>query len=200
MNRIRGKITYANVISTLCLVLLLGGGTAYAASQLDKGSVGTQQLKNEAVTPAKLSKQAKANLEGPKGPAGATGATGPQGAKGDQGPRGPEGERGPTGVATAYAYVLPGGAVEPERSVGVTSADVTHAATGAYCIHDLAFTIRSAVANPVDVVAPLGARVLPEPFPKASANPCGLGQTRVEIFNTSTNAAVDANFIVWLEK
>jgi hypothetical protein len=29
MNRIRGKLTYANVISTLCLVLLIGGGTAY---------------------------------------------------------------------------------------------------------------------------------------------------------------------------
>ena len=36
MNRLRGKLTYSNIISTLCLVLLLGGGTAYAASQLEK--------------------------------------------------------------------------------------------------------------------------------------------------------------------
>jgi hypothetical protein len=53
MNRLRGKLTYANVISTLCLFLLLGGG-AYAASGLSKNSVGTKQLKNSSVTAKKL--------------------------------------------------------------------------------------------------------------------------------------------------
>jgi hypothetical protein len=51
---LRGKLTYANVISTLCLFLLIGGGTAFAASQLAKNSVGSKQLKKNAVTSAKV--------------------------------------------------------------------------------------------------------------------------------------------------
>jgi hypothetical protein len=48
-----GKFTYSNVVSTLCLFLLLGGG-AYAATQLPKNSVGTKQLKRGAVTGGKI--------------------------------------------------------------------------------------------------------------------------------------------------
>jgi hypothetical protein len=55
MRTIRGKLTYANVISTLCLFLLLGGGAALAAGKLGKNSVGTQQIKDNAVTEAKIS-------------------------------------------------------------------------------------------------------------------------------------------------
>jgi hypothetical protein len=88
MHRIRRKLTYSNVISTFCLVLLLGGGTAYAASQFGKETIGTRALKKEAVTPAKLSAKAKATLTGPAGAKGATGATGPQGAPGTAGAAG----------------------------------------------------------------------------------------------------------------
>jgi hypothetical protein len=99
MKRLGSKLTYANVISTLCLVLLVGGGTAYAAGEmLPKNSVGSKQIKKEAVTPAKLSKASKAALTGPAGStgaAGATGATGLQGAKGETGPIGP---------STVYAF------------------------------------------------------------------------------------------------
>lgn len=31
LSRLRSKLTYANVVSTLCLFLLLGGSTAWAA-------------------------------------------------------------------------------------------------------------------------------------------------------------------------
>lgn len=54
MKRLHAKITYANVVSTLCLLLLVGGGTAFAAGQLSAKSVGTKQLKKNAVTTAKL--------------------------------------------------------------------------------------------------------------------------------------------------
>jgi hypothetical protein len=50
MHRLRGYLTYSNVVSTLCLALLLCGGTAYAATALAKSSVGSKQLKKEAVT------------------------------------------------------------------------------------------------------------------------------------------------------
>jgi len=51
---LRGKLTYSNVISTLCLFLLIGGGTAFAASHLAKNSVGSKQIKKNAVTTAKI--------------------------------------------------------------------------------------------------------------------------------------------------
>lgn len=50
----RKHLTYANVISTLCLFLVLGGGAAFAATKVAKSSVGTEQLKGEAVTKGKL--------------------------------------------------------------------------------------------------------------------------------------------------
>ena len=45
MRRIRRHLTYANVISTVCLFLLLGGG-AYAAFHLPPNSVKSRQIKN----------------------------------------------------------------------------------------------------------------------------------------------------------
>lgn len=54
MSRFRIRLTYANVISTLALFLVLGGGAAYAAAHLPKNSVGAGQLKNGAVTGAKV--------------------------------------------------------------------------------------------------------------------------------------------------
>jgi hypothetical protein len=49
----RERLTYANVVSTLCLFILLGGG-AYAAVKLPKNSVGTKQIKKNAVTGVKV--------------------------------------------------------------------------------------------------------------------------------------------------
>jgi hypothetical protein len=55
MHRIRGKMTYANVVATLALFLVLAGGTAFAARQmLPKNSVGSRQIKNGAITAAKI--------------------------------------------------------------------------------------------------------------------------------------------------
>jgi hypothetical protein len=49
------RISYANVVSTLALFLVLTGGAAYAAHRyLTKKSVGTPQLKANAVTTSKI--------------------------------------------------------------------------------------------------------------------------------------------------
>ncbi len=57
MSRIRSRLTYANVMSSLAVFLVLGGATAFAAG-LAKNSVGSKQLKKNAVTTAKLKKNA----------------------------------------------------------------------------------------------------------------------------------------------
>jgi hypothetical protein len=58
MKPVRDKLSYANIVSTICLFLLLGGGAAYAASHLGKNSIGTKQLKKNAVTTAKIKNEA----------------------------------------------------------------------------------------------------------------------------------------------
>ena len=114
MQRIRGSLTYANVMVTILAVVVLGGGTAYAVTELPKESVGTKQLQRGAVTPAKLSAAARAastGRPGPAGPAGAQGAQGPAGAMGAPGERGPAGpllETLPSGATLRGNYAVAG--------------------------------------------------------------------------------------------
>ena len=53
MKQIRKRLTYANVMSSIAVFLVLGGATALAAG-LAKNSVGSKQLKKNAVTSAKI--------------------------------------------------------------------------------------------------------------------------------------------------
>lgn len=58
MDRIRKRLTYANVMSTVAAFLALGGATAFAAGTLGANSVGTAQLQPSAVTTGKIAKEA----------------------------------------------------------------------------------------------------------------------------------------------
>jgi hypothetical protein len=59
VKQIRKRLTYANVMSSMAVFLVLGGATAIAAKQvLPKKSVGAKQLKSNAVTTAKIKKNA----------------------------------------------------------------------------------------------------------------------------------------------
>jgi hypothetical protein len=58
LKQIRNRLTYANVMSSIAVFLILGGASAFAATQLGKDSVGTKQLKKNAVTAAKIKKNA----------------------------------------------------------------------------------------------------------------------------------------------
>ena len=51
--RLRTRLTYANAMSTIALFVALGG-VSYAATQLPPGSVGTKQLRDQAVTGRKV--------------------------------------------------------------------------------------------------------------------------------------------------
>jgi hypothetical protein len=94
VKQIKKRLTYANVMSSIAVFLVLGGGAAIAAG-LAKNSVGSKQLKKNAVTAAKIKKNAVTGAKvkagsltasnfaagqlpvGPKGDKGATGAPGP---------------------------------------------------------------------------------------------------------------------------
>jgi hypothetical protein len=110
MKALARRLTYANVVATLALFVALGGG-AYAATQLKKNSVGTRQLKDGAVTAAKLAAAAQAALRGAPGPRGEAGPKGAAGAKGDPGApgerglvgiEGPPGHEGPSGLGKVF--------------------------------------------------------------------------------------------------
>jgi hypothetical protein len=55
LKQIRNRLTYANVMSSIAVFLILGGGAAFAAKiVLPKNSVGSKQLKKNAVTETKI--------------------------------------------------------------------------------------------------------------------------------------------------
>jgi hypothetical protein len=92
----------ALLIAIVALVVAMGG-TSYAAFHLGKNTVGSSQLKHDAVRSSKVADgsllardfkagqlpQAKQPAAGPQGPQGAQGQPGEQGAAGPAGPAGP---------------------------------------------------------------------------------------------------------------
>jgi len=105
--RFRPRLTYANVMVTLLAALVLGGGAAYAESQLGKNSVGTRQLKKGAVTGLKVKDGSLRESDFAPGLLPATGpaAVASPGPAGLQGPRGAEGVAGTSHVFQASGSV-----------------------------------------------------------------------------------------------
>jgi hypothetical protein len=141
MTRVRGKLTYANVISTLALILAVGGGTAYAASAGGSASPGALKLcaakksgdlrlasgggckpGEQALSIDGRGTVGPAGAAGPAGPAGAQGERGGPGDRGLQGEQGVTGERGPAGPATILE--------SPDRRFTVTATNSGIAFTG----------------------------------------------------------------------
>lgn len=89
------KPTYANVCSTLALVLA-ASGTGYAAVTLPAGSVGSRELRDNAVRSVDIRNGTLRAPDFARGVLART--TGPQGPAGAAGPQGPEGRQGPVGV------------------------------------------------------------------------------------------------------
>jgi hypothetical protein len=96
MARMRRHLTYANIISTVCLFIVLGG-SAYAAV-----TITGKQVKNNSLTGADIrngtlqSVDLKRGVLPPAGTSG-TGAPGPQGPQGEPGPQGDQGPKGDAG-------------------------------------------------------------------------------------------------------
>ncbi len=114
--RLRARLSYANVVATLALFITLGG-TSYAAIKLPSNSVGSTQLRANAVTSAKvkdgsllLQDFSAAQRAALRGAAGSQGAQGAQGPKGDAGPQGLQGPKGDAGLQGLQGLQGPAGA------------------------------------------------------------------------------------------
>jgi hypothetical protein len=219
MRALRSKLTYANVISTLCLFLLLGGGAAMAASQLAPNSVGSRQIRNGAVTgpkirrasieATKLTALATSTLKGatgPRGAKGAAGAKGSTGAKGDRGATGPQGAQGPQGAPGspgAYATVL--NATPPEfKGAHPGFVAVERADLGAYCLTPTNGTDISHPLASGDWYGSLGQAFIVEPLAEGGVSFCSAGKLEILTFKLQKEAepvAVatnDASFTVFV--
>jgi hypothetical protein len=58
VDRLRGALSFENVLVTVVAFVVLAGGTAFAANQLGQKTVGAKQLKANAVTSKKIKKNA----------------------------------------------------------------------------------------------------------------------------------------------
>jgi hypothetical protein len=87
-----------NFVAYLALFFALGGTSIAAVNALPRNSVGTAQLKNGAVTKAKIAKKTISSLRGLRGLDGPTGPKGDTGAQGIPGQPGPKGDTGAQGI------------------------------------------------------------------------------------------------------
>lgn len=185
--------TRRNAVAYLALFIALGG-TGYAATRLPKNSVGTAQLKNGAVTAAKVKSHSLIGADFKAGqlPAGATGPAGAQG---------PKGEAGAPGAALGYAHVVVKSAaatIDPSRSLNVVQANVTHPATGVFCFSGLPFTPHNAIASldAAATVEPLIASVGLPPDEAVLAICGSTVQAVVATLNLNKKSNEDASFYV----
>ncbi|HET8952461.1 MAG TPA: type VI secretion system tube protein Hcp [Solirubrobacteraceae bacterium] len=136
LSNLTRRLTYANVTSTACLFILLGG-SAYAATAITGSDVRNGSLTGADVRDHSLRARDFRAGELPRGPEGAPGPAGP---KGNPGPAGPQGEPGAAGGKVdppaairepVGRLVLPGIAgAGPQGAIEVRSLAWANALTG----------------------------------------------------------------------
>lgn len=163
MRKIRAHLTYANVMSSIAVFLLLGGGIATAAKQQNTKKIGATQIKASAVTTAKIKNEAvetaklkNAAVTNAKLGAAAVGADNlADGAvttakiandavNGDKVNESTLSEVPSAASANpaVFAAVAATGGVDPGNSKGLTSPNVSHPQKGVYCISVPSFAPR----------------------------------------------------------
>lgn len=138
MKQIRSRLTYANVMSSIAVFLVLGGATAFAATKIGSGqlkanSVLTGKIKKEAVTTSKIKNNA------------VTGAKVNESTLGQV----PSAAVATIGSPRAYAKVLnnKGGlGVDEKYSSGISDSSVTFVGGSVYCF-ELGFTPKNVQAT-----------------------------------------------------
>ena len=138
MTRIRRHLTYANVMSSIAVFLVLGGGAAYAAkkingNQLKGGSVTTAKLRRGAVTTSKIRKgSVKANKISRGAVTNAKLANGAVTLE-----KLVPGFVAPTAEKLSHAANISSAGTVLAGSLGIAQANVSHPSAGFYCFSGL---------------------------------------------------------------
>jgi hypothetical protein len=166
MEELRRRLNYANVMATVALFVALGG-SAYAAIQLPKNSVGPKQLKKNAVTTAKVKNGAitgaKINLPTlgtvPSATSAASATTAATASKAsDSDALGGQPASAYARSTVVRSATVVGGALIAAKSEGITSKNLLQTGEGIYCLKGLDPAPRTAVAS-VDITAEQGSTV-----------------------------------------
>jgi hypothetical protein len=164
---LRHRPSPAIVIACVALLLALGG-VSWAATALPRNSVGTAQLKNNAVTSGKVKNHSllRADFKSGQVPRGPAGPAGPTGATGAAGPKGPTGPAGPAGTANIrWALIAADATIVSKSDSNIT---LTSHSTGNYILNfGSAIDTKLILASPAQAGGDTGARG------PVSAGPCG---------------------------
>ena len=146
------RLTYSNVVSTICLFVLLGG-SAYAATKITGA-----QVKNNSLTSADVRNGSLRAVDFKRGllPYSAPGQPG-SGPIGPQGPAGPQGERGLDGLPGGDGKVGPAGAKGETGAKGDAGAKGDTGARGETGAKgDIGATGPKGAAGPAGPIGPVG--------------------------------------------
>jgi hypothetical protein len=165
MKTIKGRLTYANVMSSLAVFLILGGGAAIAAKQK---RIGTNKIKAQAITAGKLKNEAVSSQKLRSGAVSAeklaegsvtSSKIAREAIGADQianeaigGEKIRESTLSEVPSANSanpvlFARVSSNGSVDGAYSKGITSPNVSHPGPGVFCISVPSFIARGAQAT-----------------------------------------------------
>jgi hypothetical protein len=138
VKQIRKRLTYANIMSTVAVFLVLGGGAAYAAKKIGShelrgGAVTTAKIKRNAVTRSKIKAKAISTAKIASGAV--TNARLANGAVSFE--KLAPGFIAPAAEKLSHAANISAGGVVLAGSLGISQANVTHPSTGFYCFSGL---------------------------------------------------------------
>ncbi len=212
MRKFTRHLTYANVMASLAVFLVLGGAGAIAAkkntqkvgaSQLKASAVTTAKIKNGAVQSSKLAglsvstdKLAEGSVTGGKLADGSVtnAKLGPDAVSGDKVNEATLSEVPSANSAnpSVFARVNANATVDAGNSKGITSPNVTHPFTGVYCISVSSFTPRGGQVTPQAAATSTTAQIA-----IGGGEKCSGGAVQVSIWSSgAAPTATDAVFFV----
>jgi hypothetical protein len=199
VHQIRKRLTYANVMSSLAVFLVLGGGAAYAAKKIGShdlrgGSVTTAKIKRNAVTRSKI--KAGAISTAKIAAAAVTNARLADGSVSLE--KLAPGFIAPAAEKLSHAANISAGGVVLAGSLGISQANVTHPSVGFYCFSGLAPAPVGGVAT-VDY-SEAGENILIQfdtgPGPVCSAGTQAFVNARKTLKSSEKTESVDAGFFL----
>ncbi len=161
MKQIRKRLTYANVMSSIAVFLVLGGASAYAvkkvgSNEIKGNSITTGKLKKEAVTRGKIKKSSidasrLANNAVTTAKIADDAVTGDKVKESTLGevPKAANAVLAESAQPQVFASVNSAGVVDTALSKGLSSANVSRPKTGVFCLTPPEFTARGGQVTPI---------------------------------------------------